>query len=90
MCLAIPGRILSVSGEDPLMRVGRVDFGGIVKDVNLAYTPEAGVGEYVLAHVGFALTIIDEREAQYILEQLRELAGAQSTGPGHASAGALP
>ena len=48
MCLAIPGRILSVAGDDPILRVGRVDFGGIVKEINLAYVPEAGIGDYVL------------------------------------------
>lgn len=77
MCLAIPGRIVEVRGEDPLLRIGRIDFGGIVKDVNLAYTPEARPGEYVLTHVGFALTVIDEAEALHILEQLRELAEAE-------------
>ena len=77
MCLAIPGRILSIRGDDPQMRLGRVDFGGIVKEVNLAYTPEASEGEYVLAHVGFAMTVIDEAEALRILEQLRELADAE-------------
>lgn len=76
MCLAIPGRILSICGEDPLLRVGRVDFGGIVKEINLAYTPEARPGEYVLAHVGFAMTVIDEAEAQRILDELRAVASA--------------
>lgn len=76
MCLAIPGRILSIRGEDPLLRVGRVDFGGIVKEINLAYTPEATPGEYVLAHVGFAMTVIDEAEAQRILDELRAIAAA--------------
>jgi hydrogenase expression/formation protein HypC len=74
MCLAIPGRIASVSIDDPIMRVGRVDFGGIVKEISLAYVPEAGVGDYVLVHVGFALTIIDEAEAERLFEQLSEIA----------------
>jgi hydrogenase expression/formation protein HypC len=56
------------------MRVGRVDFGGIVKEISLAYVPEAGVGDYVLVHVGFALTIIDEAEAERLFEQLSEIA----------------
>lgn len=73
MCLAIPGRVLSISGDDPLARVGRIDFGGVVKEISLAYTPEAQPGEYVLAHVGFAMTVIDEREAQRILDDLRAL-----------------
>lgn len=88
MCLAIPGRIVEVRGEDPLLRTGRIDFGGIVKDVNLAYTPEARPGEYVLAHVGFAMTVIDEAEALHILEQLREVAEAElATEPAGEGAG---
>ncbi|MBU6297981.1 MAG: HypC/HybG/HupF family hydrogenase formation chaperone [Alphaproteobacteria bacterium] len=74
MCLAIPGRITSVSGDDPIMRLGRVDFGGIVKEINLAYVPEARVGDYVLAHVGFALTVIDEAEALRVFGHLEEIA----------------
>ena len=73
MCLAVPGRILSVAGEDPLMRVGRVDFGGVVKEINLAFVPEARIDDYVLVHVGFALTVIDESEAVQVFEHLREM-----------------
>ena len=73
MCLAVPGRLLSVAGEAPLTRIGRVDFGGIVKEINLAFVPEAQVGEYVLVHVGFALTVIDESEAALVFEHLREM-----------------
>ena len=78
MCLAIPGRIASLSGDDPIMRVGRVDFGGIVKEINLAYVPEARVGDYVLVHVGFALTLIDEAEAERVYEQLNEIAAIEA------------
>ena len=73
MCLAIPGRLLSMAGEDPLTRVGRVDFGGVVKEINLAFVPEARVDDYVLVHVGFALTVIDESEAVQVFEALREM-----------------
>ncbi len=73
MCLAVPARILSLSGEDPLLRVGRVDFGGLIKEVNLAYVPEAKVGDHVLVHVGFAITVIDEAEAARVFEHLREI-----------------
>jgi hydrogenase expression/formation protein HypC len=62
-----------MSGDDPLMRVGRVDFGGIVKEINLAYVPEARTGDYVLVHVGFAITVIDDAEAARTLASLREL-----------------
>jgi hydrogenase expression/formation protein HypC len=73
MCLAVPGRLLSVAGEDPLTRVGRVDFGGVVKEINLAFVPEVLIGDYVLVHVGFALTVIDESEAAQVFEHLREI-----------------
>jgi len=73
MCLAIPGRILSIAGDDPLMRTGRVSFGGIVKEVNLAYTPEADVGDYVIVHVGFAISTLDQTEAHRVFDYLREM-----------------
>jgi len=73
MCLAVPGRVLTISGEDPVMRVARVDFGGIVKEISLAYTPEATVGSYVLVHVGFSITVIDEDEAERIFEYLEQI-----------------
>ncbi len=73
MCLAVPGLILSLSGDDPLTRVGRVDFGGLVKEINLAYVPEARVGDHVLVHVGFAITVIDEGEASRVFEHLRQI-----------------
>lgn len=70
MCLAVPGEILNIEGADPLMRQGRVAFGGIVKRVNLAYVPEARAGDYVLVHAGFAIAVIDEEEALRTLECL--------------------
>ena len=73
MCLAVPGRILGVSGGLPFSRTGRVDFGGVVKDVSLAFVPEAAAGDYVLVHVGFALARVDEAEAEKMLEALREI-----------------
>jgi hydrogenase expression/formation protein HypC len=74
MCLAVPGKIISVQEEANLgLRSGNVDFGGIRKEVCLAYTPEAQIGDYVLVHVGFALTVIDEAEAQRVLAILREM-----------------
>jgi hydrogenase expression/formation protein HypC len=80
MCLAIPGKILSITGDDPLLRTGRVSFGGIVKEVNLAYTPEANIGDYVVVHVGFAISTLDEAEAHRVfdyLQQMGELAELQ-------------
>jgi len=72
MCLAVPGRILSLTGDDPLTRLGRVDFGGIVKEINLAFAPQARVGDHILAHVGFAIAVIDEAEAARVFEYLRD------------------
>ncbi len=74
MCLAVPGKIISVSGGDePLMRMAKVSFGGVVKDVSLAYVPDAQVGEYVIVHVGFALNKLDEQEALRVLEDIKNL-----------------
>ncbi|MCK7546719.1 HypC/HybG/HupF family hydrogenase formation chaperone [Marinobacter koreensis] len=70
MCLAVPGRVISIEGDDPLTRQGRVDFGGVVKSVNLAYVPEVRPDDYVLVHVGFAITIVDAREAERVFEYL--------------------
>ena len=74
MCLAIPGNILSLSGDDPLTRMGRVNFGGIIKEVNLAYTPEANVGDYVIVHAGFAISTLDEEEASRVFDYLEQIA----------------
>ena len=72
MCLAVPGKVLSIEGED-IARVGRVNFGGIVKEVNLAYVPQAGIGDYVVVHVGFAISVMDEREATQVFEYLKQI-----------------
>ena len=72
MCLAVPGKILTIAGVD-LDRAGRVSFGGVVKEVNLAYVPEAKVGDYVVVHVGVALSVVDEAEAQQTFEYLRQM-----------------
>ena len=73
MCLAIPGKIESISGDDPLTRMGKVNFGGIFKDACLAYVPEAKIGDYVIVHVGFALSRLDEEEAQKVFDYLRQM-----------------
>lgn len=73
MCLAIPGQLLEIKGDDPLMRSGRVSFGGLVKEINLAYTPEAKINDYVLVHVGFAISVIDEVEAERVFSYLDEI-----------------
>jgi hydrogenase expression/formation protein HypC len=73
MCLAIPGRVTTISGNDPLMKTGLVNFGGILKEVNLVYVPEVKVDDYVIVHVGFAISILDEKEAQKVFDTLNEL-----------------
>ncbi|MCP5468794.1 MAG: HypC/HybG/HupF family hydrogenase formation chaperone [Deltaproteobacteria bacterium] len=73
MCLAIPGQVVSFLSEKSLMRIAKVKFGGIFKEINLSYVPEAGVGDYVLVHVGFAISRIDEQEAKRIFEFLKEI-----------------
>ncbi len=73
MCLAVPGRIVSTSGDEPLTRMAKVSFGGVVKDVSLAYLPDAAVGDYVIVHAGFALSCIDEAEARQVFEELARL-----------------
>lgn len=75
MCLAVPGKILSIEGVDPVLRSGRVDFAGIVKEINLSYVPDARVGDYVIVHVGFAISIVDEDEADRTFEYLRQIDG---------------
>jgi hydrogenase expression/formation protein HypC len=72
MCLGIPGKIIEVYETNGL-QMGKIDFGGVVKEACLAYVPEAQVGDYTIVHVGFALNIIDEDEAQKTLELLSEI-----------------
>lgn len=73
MCLAIPGKIESITGDDPLSRMGRINFGGILKEASLAYVPEAQIGNYVIVHAGFALSRVDEDEANKVFEYLKEM-----------------
>ena len=80
MCLAVPGKLLEITGEDDLSRVGRVSFGGVVKEINLAFVPEAQVGDYVTVHVGVALSVVDEAEALQVFEYLRQLGELQEEG----------
>lgn len=76
MCLAIPGRIETLSDSDSLSRHGRVNFGGISRDVNLALVPEAVVGDYVIVHVGVAISRLDEAAARQTLEDIDKLLGS--------------
>jgi hydrogenase expression/formation protein HypC len=79
---------MTISGDDPLTRCGKVNFGGVLKEVNLAYVPEVKLGDYVIVHVGFAISIVDEAEASRTFEYLRQMeelgeletAGARAAG----------
>lgn len=73
MCLGIPGRIIQIGEEQDELTMGRVSFGGLVKEVCLSYVPEAKIGDYVIVHVGFALNKIDEQEAAKVFEYLEQM-----------------
>jgi hydrogenase expression/formation protein HypC len=73
MCLAIPGEVLSLEGEDPLSLTGKVSFGGVVREASLAYVPEVQKGDYVIVHAGFAISILDKEEAGKVFETLRQM-----------------
>lgn len=76
MCLAVPGRVLNI--EDDQLRMATVSFGGVTKSVSLALVPEAGIGDYVIVHVGFAISKLDEEAARRTLETYVELAASGS------------
>lgn len=72
MCLAVPGRVVAIEGDGEL-RSARIDFGGIMRQASLCFVPETEVGDYVLVHVGFAITRVDEDVARETLEALRSI-----------------
>lgn len=71
MCLALPGKILSIDPNADLP-MGEVDFSGVKKRICLAYTPEAKIGDYVVVHVGFAISVLNEKQAQLTLDLIEE------------------
>ncbi len=73
MCLAVPGQVREIVGEDALTRIGKIAVAGIVKDASLMLLPEATVGDWVLVHAGVAITILDEAEAKHTLAYLEAL-----------------
>ena len=81
MCLAVPGKLLSIQGDEPLERSGRVSFGGVIKEVSLACTPEAKEGDYVLVHVGVAIGVVDAGEAEETFRYLREMGELEGLEP---------
>jgi hydrogenase expression/formation protein HypC len=72
MCLGVPGKIIEVYESNEL-KMGKIDFGGVVRESCLEYVPDANVGEYVIVHVGFAISLLSEEEANETLELLREI-----------------
>ncbi len=82
MCLGVPGKILSIEANPLGMTMGKVSFAGIVKDVCLAYVPEAKIGEYVMVHAGFALNTLDEAEANEVFDLLRQMGELEGMGGG--------
>lgn len=81
MCLGIPGRIVALAGpaDRPEQRTGTVDFDGVRREVCLAYTPDADVGDYVIVHVGFAISTVDEEEAARTFAVIRAIPDALAT-----------
>ncbi|HAK11206.1 MAG: hypothetical protein RIR90_31 [Bacteroidota bacterium] len=74
MCLAIPGKLIEITAQlDELFRKGKVSFGGIIKEVNLYMVPEAKPGDYVLVHVGAAISVVDEAEAKKTFDYLKQM-----------------
>lgn len=72
MCLGIPGKIIDIYDAGDL-RMGKVDFGGVIREACLTYTPEAVIGDFIIIHVGFAISVLSEEEAQLTLQTLQEL-----------------
>jgi hydrogenase expression/formation protein HypC len=90
MCLGVPGKIIDVYEADGL-RMGKVDFGGVIKEVCLAYVPEARSGNYAVIHVGFALNVLNEAEALETLKLLRQIGTLnEELGPASAQGETLP
>ncbi len=73
MCLGIPGKVLSILEEDALSRPAKVNFGGVTKEISLAFVPEAQCGDYVIVHAGFALSVLNEEEARETLKYLQQM-----------------
>lgn len=73
MCLAVPGKVLEIHGDDPLLRSARVSFAGVIKQVSLSCAPEAKIGDFVLVHVGVAISVVDPQEAEETFTYLRQM-----------------
>jgi hydrogenase expression/formation protein HypC len=89
MCLGIPGKIIDIYEANDL-HMGKIDFGGVTREVCLAYVPEAQIGNYAIVHVGFALNVLDEAEALETLQLLREIGALDEELGAEATAGQIP
>ena len=83
MCLAVPGKVVSIDESNPELRMAKVDFSGIMKEVSVQWLPEVKVGDYILSHTGMALNILDEEDAMETLRLLRELGEMDAENPEH-------
>jgi hydrogenase expression/formation protein HypC len=90
MCLAVPGKVLSVEDGDPAFRTANVDFCGVRRTVNLAFTPEVTPGDFVLVHVGFAISTVDEEEAARTYQYLAQIGALEEEGLAPALKGGTP
>lgn len=90
MCLAVPGRVLDIQGDDPFLRTGRVSFNGVIKHVSLTCAPDAKIGDYVLVHVGVAISVIDEKEAEETFRYLAAMGDLDGLDGGHGRAATPP
>lgn len=88
MCLAVPGKVIDIQGDDPLLRSARVSFAGVIKQVSLTCAPEAKAGDYVLVHVGVAISVVDEQEAELTLSYLRQMGELDGLEPAPTGGGA--
>ena len=87
MCLAVPGKVIEIHGDDPLLRTARVSFAGVIKNVSLTCAPEAKLGDYVLVHVGIAIRVVDQKDALETYEYLRQMGELDGLEPAAAAQG---
>lgn len=81
MCLAVPGKIVSIDESNPELKMAKVNFGGVSKDVCIQWLDDVNIGDYVLVHVGFALNKVDEKDAEETLRILREMGDIEEEDP---------
>lgn len=90
MCLGVPGKVMEIQDNPQGLTMGRVSFSGVIKDVCLAYVPDVEVGDYVIVHVGFAISKVEEEEAQQVFQYLTEMAELAELEPQSDEPGSTP